>query len=50
MRNLDFGFDVFTRRERDHEYRDWIAQDTVPLYETLGHVIESTNENTWQKW
>ena len=31
MRNLKFGFDVITRRERDHECRDWIAQDTVPL-------------------
>jgi len=33
MRNLNFGFDVITRRERDHECRDWIAQDIAPLYE-----------------
>jgi len=32
MRNLDFGFNVITRRERDYECRDWITQDTVPLY------------------
>jgi len=31
MRNLDFGLDVITRRERDHERRNWVAQHPVTL-------------------
>ena len=30
MRNLDFGFDVITRRERDHQCRDWATQGAAP--------------------
>ena len=32
MRNLDFGFDALTRRERDHECRDWTMLDAAPCY------------------
>jgi len=31
MRNLNFGFDVITRQECDHECRDGTTQDSAVL-------------------
>jgi len=31
MRNIDFGFDVITRQERDHECRNGTTQDNAVL-------------------
>jgi len=39
MRNLDFGFDVITRRERDHECHDWTTQDAALFY-VMGRLIK----------
>jgi len=44
MRNLDFGFDVITHQERDHERRDGTTQDSA----VLRHVLspdEPANES-----
>ena len=30
MHNLDFGFDMITRRERDHQCRDCITPGAAP--------------------
>ena len=52
MRNFDLGFDVITRRERNHKCRDWTTQDVAPFYNMGRDVLspdEPANENTWQK-
>jgi len=41
MRNLDFGFDVITHRERDHECRAWTTQDAAPCYVMERDVLPS---------
>jgi len=43
MRNLDFGFDVITRRERDHQCREWTTQGAAPCY-VMGRDVLSHGE------
>jgi len=51
MRNLDFGFDVITRRERDHQCREWTTQGAAPCY-VMGRDVLSHGEpaNESREW
>jgi len=51
MRNFDFGLDVITRRERDHQCRDWTTQGAAPCCVMERDVLspeELANES--QEW